>query len=222
MKCSQANKHISEYIDGLLDSSAVHQLEAHLKKCENCSGLLAEMASLVKDARKLEIVQPSDGVWLSIRKGLIQKEQEAETKQTHISEFFNFIKYPRGLAIASSALFVIIISVVIFYNGLPFLTNDTNDPMKIAQQHFEEAEKHYQIAINSLQKNMPDYEKKLPPDLAAVFDENLKIIDQSIHVCQTAIREQSDSEAANALLMACYKKKIELLNEIRNLAAQAG
>jgi len=222
MKCKHAHKHISDYIDGMLDASAVHQLETHLATCENCSKLLAEMTSLVKDARQMENVQPSKDVWLSIRKELIQKEQETKTRRTQLSDFFNFIKYQRSLAIASSALFVIIISSVIFYNGLPFLTNNSNDPIKIAQQHFEEAEKHYQIAINSLQKNMPDYEAKLPADLAAVFDENLKIIDQSIQVCQTAIREQSDNEAANALLMACYKKKIELLNEIRNLAAQAG
>ncbi|MBW1849344.1 MAG: zf-HC2 domain-containing protein, partial [Deltaproteobacteria bacterium] len=168
MKCSQAHKRISEYIDGLLDESAVHQLEAHLEKCENCSGLLAEMTSLVKNARQMEKVQPSEGVWLSIRKGLIQKEQKTRTKQTQISEFFNFIKYPRGLAIASSAFLVIIISTFIFYYGLPFLTNDPNDPMKVAHHHFEEAEKHYQIAINSLKQNISDYEAKLPPELAAV------------------------------------------------------
>ena len=219
MKCSKAHKRISEYIDGLLDESAVHQLEAHLEKCENCSGLLAEMTSLVKNARQMEKVQPSEGVWLSIRKKLIQKDQKTGTWQTQISEFFNFIKYPRGLAIASSALLVLIISTFIFYNGLPFLTND---PMKVAHQHFEEAEKHYQIAIDSLKQNMPDYEAKLPPDLLAVFNENLEIIDQSIQVCQAAIREHPDNEAANGLLMACYKKKIELLNEIRNLATQAG
>jgi len=222
MKCSQAHKHISEYIDGLLDESAVHQLEEHLETCENCSGLLADMTSLLKDARQLETVQPSEGVWLSIRKELIQKEQKAETGQTHISEFFNFFKYPRGLAIASSALLVLIISTFIFYLGLPFFTNGSSDPMKVAHHHFEKAEKHYQIAINSLEKNMPDYEAKLPPDLAAVFNENLEIIDQSIQVCQVAIREHPDNEAANALLMACYKKKIELLNEIRHLAMQAG
>jgi hypothetical protein len=222
MKCSQAHKRISEYIDGLLDESAVHQLEAHLEKCENCSGLLAEMTSLVKDARQMEKVQPSEGVWLSIRKELIKKEQQSENRLAQISDFFNVIKYPRGLAIATSALLLLIISTFIFYNGLPFLTNDPNDPMKVAHHHFEEAEKHYQIAINSLKKNMPDYEAKLPPDLLTVFNENLKIIDQSIQVCQAAIREHPDNEAANALLMACYKKKIELLNEIRNLAIQAG
>ena len=94
--------------------------------------------------------------------------------------------------------------------------------MQVAHKHFQEAENHYQMAIKSLNKNMPDYEAKLPPELAEVFNENLKIIDQSIQVCQAAIREHPDNEAATALLMTCYKKKIELLNEIRNLAMQAG
>jgi len=222
MKCKQAHKQINEYIDGLLDESAAHQLEAHLETCENCSGLLAEMTMLVKDARQMENVQPSDDVWLNIRRELIHKEQETETVQARIVGFFNTFRYPRGLAMASGSLLVIIISVLIFYKGLPFSTGDPNDSMKFAHQHFQEAEKHYQIAINSLKKDMPDYESKLPPELAEVFNENLKIIDQSIQVCQAAIREHPDNEAATALLMTCYKKKIELLNEIRNLAMQAG
>lgn len=222
MKCSKAHKHINEYIDGLLDETAAKQLEAHVETCENCFGLLADMTSLVKDARNMEHLQPSDGVWMNMRKGLIRKEQEAENRQTRISDFFSFFKYPRGLAIASSALLVIIISAFVIYNGLSFFTNNMNNPMNFAHKHFEEAEKHYQFAIKSLEKNIPDYEAKLPPELAEVFNDNLKIIDQSIQVCRAAIREHPDNEAANALLMTCYKKKIELLNEIRNLTVQAG
>lgn len=222
MKCSQAHKRISEYIDGLLDESAIHQLETHLETCENCTSLLAEMKSFVNQAKRLVPVQPSENVWLSIRKGLIRKEHQTETKQLQFGALFHFIKTARGLAIASSALLVIIISTVVFYYHIPVLTNDPNDSIKVAQHHFEEAEKHYQMAIKSLNKELTDYEAKLPPDLLTVFNENLEIIDQSIKVCRAAIREHPENEAVNALLMACYKKKVELLNEIRNLAMQAG
>ena len=131
MKCKQANKQISEYIDGLLDESAAQQLEAHLETCEDCSGLLSEMTSLVKNAPQMKTVQPSEDVWLNIRRELIQKEQEAETKQAQIRGFFNFIKFPRGLAMASSALLVLIISAFIYNFGLSFLRNDGNDPNRM-------------------------------------------------------------------------------------------
>jgi hypothetical protein len=55
-----------------------------------------------------------------------------------------------------------------------------------------------------------------------VFRENLEIIDNSIRICQAAIQEHPGDKAANALLMACYRKKIDLLNEIRDLAMRAG
>jgi hypothetical protein len=222
MKCSQARKHISDYIDGLLDRSAADRIEAHLNSCRSCADVYAGMRSLVEEARNLDSVQPSEGVWLSIRKELIQKGREAETKRSPIGAMLGLVGSHRGLALASAALLVLMISTIIGYKGIPFLPDDPNDAIALANRHFEQAEKHYQIAIDSLTRHLPDYKAKLPPDLLAVFNENLEIIDQSIQVCRAAIREFPDNQATSALLMTCYKKKIELLNEIRTLAMQAG
>lgn len=222
MKCSQAQKLISDYIDGLLEESKAHKLERHMHKCAECSKLFVEMKSLVSEARNLKKVEPSDDVWLSIKHRMTTRDKKASSKHYDKREPLSLFRFPQGLAIASGALVAIMVLTLLLYHGLPFLEDESNDPAQYALQHFEEAEKHYQLAINALVRSMPDYKEKLPPDLAAVLKENLAIIDDSIRICQAAIQEHPGDKAANALLMACYKKKIELLNEIRDLAMQAG
>jgi len=222
MRCSQAQRLISDYIDGFLKESKAYELKRHMQKCMDCTNLFVEMKSLVGEARDLKEVEPSEHVWLSIKQHMTTRDRKAHFKQREKREFLSFFPYPQGLAIASGALLAIMVFAFLFYHGLPFVKNESNDPAQYALQHFEQAEKHYQLAIDALVRTMPDYKEKLPPDLATVFKENLAIIDNSIRVCQAAIREYPDDKAANVLLMACYKKKIELLNEMRELAMQAG
>ena len=222
MKCSQANKLISYYIDGLLKESKAHKLKRHMQKCMDCSNLFVEMKSLVGEARNLKKAQPSEEVWLSIKHHMTANDRKAYSSQNEKREFLSFFRYHQRFAIVSSVLLAIIVFTFLFYYGLPPVKTESNDPTKYALHHFKEAEKHYQLAIDSLIRTMPDYKAKLSSDLSAVFKENLAIIDNSIRICQAAIKEHPDNKAANAILMTCYKKKIELLNEIRDLAMQAG
>jgi hypothetical protein len=221
MKCSQAQKMINDHIDNLLGHREVKKLEAHLEKCEACRNLLIDMKALVSKARQLEAVEPSEASWLSIKKELIGKDRKVIAQHKERGLFFNFFPNPQRLAIAAGIFLGIFSLTFLFYYGLPFIKNGTDDPTKYALIHFKEAEQHYQIAIAALNRTMPDQYAKLPPDLAAVFKKNMTIIDDSIRVCQTAIKKHPENQEANAHLMICYKKKIELLNEIRNMAMEA-
>ena len=222
MKCSQAQRRISDYIDGRLKESEAHELKRHMQQCMECSNLFVEMKTLAGEARNLKEVQPSEDVWVSIKQHMTGKDLKAPYHWGEEKKILSFFPFPQGLAIASGALLAVVVFMFIFYYGLPFLKRGPNDPAQVALQHFEQAEKHYQLAIDALVRTMPDYKEKLPPDLAAVFKENLEIIDNSIRICQAAIREHPGDKGANAILMTCYKKKIELLNEMRELAMQAG
>ena len=222
MKCSRAQRLMIDYLDGLLRESKTQELEKHMEKCTDCSNLFVEMKSLVGEARNLNKVEPSEEVWLSIKHHMTTKDRKSHSKQKKKREILSFFPYHRALAIASGALLAIMVFTFLLYHGLPFLEMESSDPTKQALHHFEEAQKHYQLAINALVRTMPDYKAKLPPDLAAVFKENLAIIDNSIRICQAAIRKYPDDKAANSLLMACYKKKIELLNEMRDLTMRSG
>ncbi len=222
MKCREAQRLMSDDLDGLLRASEAQGLERHMHGCQVCSSLFVEMTSLVQEARNLKKFEPSEDVWRSIERHMTSKGRKAISPPKEKPHVLGFSLFHKGVAMASGAFVLMMVVTFLLFHGLPFQNMESKDSAEYALKHFETAEKHYELAINALVRTIPDYQEKLPPDLAAVFTENLAIIDNSIRICQAAISAHPEDKAANALLMACYKKKMELLNDIRDLAMRAG
>ncbi len=222
MKCFQAQRLMSDHMDGLLNESEVQGLERHMHQCNDCATLFTEMKALVHEAKDLRKVEPSDEVWLSVKRHMTVKDRKEIGQQHEKGRILRFFSFPQGVAVVSGALVVMMAFTFLFFHSLPFVNTRSKDSTEYALQHFETAEKHYRLAINALVGTLPDYKKKLPPDLAAVFKDNLAIIDNAIRLCRAAIEAHPEDNTANALLMACYRKKMELLNDIRDLAMKAG
>ena len=43
MRCWDARQHVSDYLDGVLDSQTAHLVEAHLETCPTCPPLYAAL-----------------------------------------------------------------------------------------------------------------------------------------------------------------------------------
>jgi hypothetical protein len=87
---------------------------------------------------------------------------------------------------------------------------------------FEAAEKHYQKAINDLQTIANKDNGELDPQVAAVLQKNLTVIDQAITESRDALRSQpSSTNAQNGLFdalrskVALLQQTVELINEMR-------
>jgi hypothetical protein len=222
MRCSKAQILINDYIDHLLDRRQVEKLEGHLQKCSRCRDLLAEMLSMVNEAKQLKTATLSEDLWPVIRNKIEGKHREAVILLPEKRPFFSFPRYPVRWAYAVSTLLVAIILISLFYYGLPFIRNEKNDLGKNELDHFKVAEQQYQAAIQALDKAISDQKVQFTPELAAVFKTNLEIIDDSILACQAAIGEHPKNQVANAHLLICYRKKMELLNDMKNIAMQSG
>jgi len=59
MRCWDARQHVSEYLDGALDDSTAHLVEAHLETCPTCPPLYA---SLVDAHARLSDLRDPDSV----------------------------------------------------------------------------------------------------------------------------------------------------------------
>lgn len=87
---------------------------------------------------------------------------------------------------------------------------------------FEAAEKHYQKAIDDLQTIANKDTGELDPQVAAVLQKNLSVIDQAITESREALRSQpSSTNAQNGLFdalrskVALLQQTVELINEMR-------
>ena len=220
MKCSRAKKLINDHVDNLLSAGHVRNLESHLQKCVNCRDFLTDMESIRNNAKELSALNPSEYLWPEIKEQILTRNQKAPM---HGKGFFeNFTVQARGMTFAISTLLAIFVLIPLIYYGLPHIRNSNTAPESIALNHFQIAEQHYQSAIEVLDRAIKTRGVELNQELATVFKKNLEIIDDSIRVCKEAINQSPENPEANRLLLICYKRKIELLNEIKGLTMPIG
>lgn len=220
MKCSTAQKLINDHVNNLLKTRQVIKLEDHLQECRNCREFLSDMESIVNNSRDLETPELSRDLWSGIKREVL-----AANGKSHAGSGIIFRKFhvqTRGMAFAMSTLLAVFVLIPLVYYISTHMPGGDVDPKEIALNHFELAEQHYQSAIVVLDEAITDMDVELNPELAAVFKKNLELIDDSIRVCKEAIEQSPQNPEANRLLMICYRKKIELLDEIKELTAQAG
>lgn len=218
MRCSKAQRLISDHVDNLLEIKDIRSLENHMQECSDCRDLLVEMESIANNAREIKDMEPSKDLWPEIKRQVLQKNQKTGLPGKSLFENFSF--YSRRPAFALSALLVIIILIPLIYFGFPPSGIQDNNQERIALEHFRIAEQHYRVAIEALYRALESRDVELSPELAAVFKANLEIIDDSIRICKAAVEKQPGNPVANRLLLVCYNKKIDLLNEIKEITLQ--
>ena len=219
MKCAIAKRLINGHIDNLLKTEQVLKLESHLRECLNCREFFADMEFIVNNSRYLETPGESGNLWTEIKKEVLAVNRNIPGQG---SVFRDFPVKAKGIALAVGTLLVILVLTPLIYNYFPPMPWADKDPKQMALNHFELAEEHYQSAVEVLNGVIEDMDVKLSPELMEVFKKNLELIDESIRVCKEAIEQSPKNPEASRLLLICYRKKIELLDELKTLALQTG
>ena len=218
MKCSKTQRLINDHVDNLLDDEQVRMLKKHLENCANCRSIFNDLVSLVNNATELESLDPSDELWPAIRRQVLKKNREVNVPKINL---WSFPYFSRGPKLALSTLLVILILIPVFYYTLPNLRNRINSPGENELIYFAAAEQQYQSAIEDMDRVIEARYARLNPELAAVFKKNLAIIDESIRICKKSMDKYPAKLETNKLLLICYRKKIELLNEIKDISMQS-
>lgn len=197
MRCSKAQKLISEYLDGELDVRRETHLRQHLGGCAECREVLADFQAVVKEAGRLEETIPSDFVWMKIKAGL-----ETGAKRRNFLPFSPALQYSLGALLA----------VALIAGGLFFGLRGREETTTMAK--LKEAEHYYQLAIRALDDALASQKNGMDPELARVLDQNLKVIDSSIAACERYVRSDPDNVGARTTLLAAYGKKVGFLTDL--------
>jgi tetratricopeptide (TPR) repeat protein len=170
----------------------------------------------------MKSVLPSEKLWAGIQNQIERNERKSGNWVGEIGQFFRFSLSSREWAFSVSGLLAGLILMTLFYYGTPFIQNDESIPDQVASNQFKEVDRHYQLAIEALNQAISEQNVELSPELAAVFEENLEIIDDAIRSFRTAMSEYPEDQEANEYLLICYKKKLELLGEMKELMMRSG
>lgn len=216
MRCSADKQKISDYVDNELNSAEKQLLEKHLNGCSECQKLYEDFKKIKADATGLAEFSPSGQTWFRIAAGIKEKQNENLRPTPVRQRRFVFSLNSLGWIVSAALLLVIFVGAVTI---IPKLKAPATGSEQYVISKLEEAEHYYQKAIDALWEAVSVQEESFDPQLFAVFQKNLNIIDESITACKEAVLSRPNSLDSRNYLLAAYKEKRSLLEDMMAVSA---
>ena len=225
MHCSDVSDVLVDFIDGRLDPAQERDVERHLDACANCRAMVVDLRTIRAAAFMLDRHEPGPEVWTSLQQRLAAEPVPRNRARV--------LAMPARASwrvwLAAAAVIVLATSIGV----LPLLrrAGPAAPPQESAgaeatvesvTAEFEAAEQHYQKAITDLETIAKQDTGELDPQVAAVLQKNLAVIDQAIGESRAALQSQPASGTAQEGLFDALRSKVallqqtvELINEMR-------
>lgn len=216
MKCIEIQSRISDWVDG---GPAEAELESHLKVCRACASFHEDVLALKQSSSALGLVDPPSRLWTSLQVQLVSegliKTQEA--KQSFWQRLFPAVLMPSLKPAFGGAILALLLSTTVFY----FYSQRGGQEVKVSSeaqvfQELQQAELHYQKAIEALSEVSKRKIETLDPAMAQILNDNLATMDYYVKECQDAVKSSPDNPLVHRYLLTAYQKKIEIMQSIVN------
>ena len=216
MKCIEIQSKISDWVDG---GPAEAELESHLKVCRACASFQDDVLALKQSSSALGLVDPPSRLWASLQVQLVSegliKTQKA--KQSFWQRLFPPVLMPSLKPAFAGAILALLLSTTVFY----FYSQRGGQEVKISPEaqifrELQQAEVHYQKAIEALSEVSKRKIETLDPAMAQILNDNLATMDYYVKECQDAVKSSPDNPLVHRYLLTAYQKKIEIMQSIVN------
>ncbi len=231
MTCDLARDRISELVDGDLDRAARAELDAHLATCASCAALAEDLEIVRRASRSLPTLDPPERVWTAIARQLPVLAINRSASRSR-----EWVKVT--LAIAAVLLAAVAITMLVrrgrsvesqvaesASHAMPSPAQPGPQPgaqsadsadLKSLQSELQQAESHYENAIQKLETLAKD-RRTLNPQDAAILQKNLLLIDSAIGESRAALKAQPANDMAQESLFEAFRSKIALLQDTISL-----
>ena len=229
MTCDLARDRINELVDGDLDRAARAELDAHLATCASCAALAEDLEVVRRASRSLPTLDPPERVWTAIARQL-----PVQAINRSASRSREWVKVTLAIAAVLRAAVAITMLVrrgrsvesQVAESASPATpaqpgpqagtqSADSAD-LKSLQSELQQAESHYENAIQKLETLAKD-RRTLNPQDAAILQKNLLLIDSAIGESRAALKTQPANEMAQESLFEAFRSKIALLQDTISL-----
>ena len=227
MSCADYNEAIADFVDGSLDPARQRALERHVEGCAACRALVADLKSIQAAAFTLDRVELPGQLWTAVQ---MRVAEDARAQRGRL------LAWPRTRAAmgawAAAAALVLATGLGVYTVMRPADPHsgeqteasapDTGDVVATVQAELQAAEAHYDKAIQGLEQIARTESGALDPQVAAVLQKNLQVIDVAIGESRAALQQQPASVDAQDSLFDAMRSKVallqqtvELINEMR-------
>lgn len=221
MRCDELSGALVDLVDGRLDTIEIGRAEAHLAECPGCRALVADLRTVRAAARSLDRREPPARVWTAIA-GAIAREPRPVPRVRAVPARVGWAPWLAAAAVLLAATAIGLWPLLRAPAPPPAVTGGSTPSVESVTAEFEAAERHYQKAITDLETIARQDTGELDPQVAAVLQKNLTVIDQAIAENRMALQSQPSSGDARAGLfdalrtkVAVLQQTVELINEMR-------
>lgn len=239
MHCELARERLHAQIDGTLDpvlepgeSLMERELEAHLAACASCRGFAEDLAAIADAAAAMPPIDVPERVWLQLA-GRWRAEQAQDVTPAGTARAGKRRSISAGYALAAAAVLAMAMGASwIAWRATGAIDPDLAGPTQVllakpdpagnapgsaivesAQKDIEAAEQLYTRAIAGLEQAADAQKAQLEPQVAAMLDRNLDVIDEAISESRAAVRTAPQSVVARESLFEALRKKVSLLQD---------
>jgi hypothetical protein len=182
---------------------------AHLKQCENCRSLTADLEAITAMARELSVPdeEPPSRVWTQLRaqlveEGIIRTPEFQHAEPARTGWFAGALSWMRRPVMVAAYA-----AMMVFAAGLTWMHyQNVDDP-----NQFPASAVTAQNNLNKLEAQTMGDLQTIDPDANVKLRADLKIVNDFIAVCEKAVREQPKDETARQYLYGAYQQKSQLL-----------
>lgn len=219
MTCQQYHILLSDYVDGTLAASDRARLEAHLSTCAACRAEAEDFGAIRAAARGLERHVPPPHVWRRLSVAL--DKERARPSLRNLARRLQAGAIWRPVAVAAALLLAVGATSWVLWRQIPSTPPARTamapaaDPelVQTVETELKLAEEHYQKAIAGLEQITRSESAALDPQVAAVLQKNLEVIDQAIGESRAALQTQPASDVAQESLFEALRSKVSLLQD---------
>ena len=223
MTCDECTSRLSDALDGELDSAAAAAVDAHLRSCAACRGVADDLQQVTAAARTLEQHAVPPAAWSAIAARLGEPLRASSWRTGWLPA--RLTAWPdtewRRVAVALGVLLVLaggaagwaVRSVFSTAPGTSQVGASTDEAVQTVEAELALAQEHYERAIASLEQITSAVSTVLDPEIAAVLQRNLTVIDGAIDESREALNAQPTSEVVQQNLFGALRSKVTLLQE---------
>jgi anti-sigma factor RsiW len=217
MNCTRIEELIDDFVDGRLAADERREVERHLENCSACRSSVEQLRSIIEGAAALpREIQPSRDLLPGIRCA-VDGGGGAKPGGAWV--------WWAGLAATVIILITALLTGVVLNepDGVEALNERSQDGAleagSDAVSEIRAAEKEYIRAAAVLAELLEQRRDTLPPETAALVDENLEIINQAIVNVRLALDADPADPETGQVLTALYRQKIEILRRVSRLSS---
>jgi hypothetical protein len=197
MTCAEFQRELPEYLEG-----GAPQLRDHLNMCPSCSGLVASLESISREARQLQASEePSPRVWNSIEIALRQEKliREPRPRNTLVPSLFQRWG-AMAWAVPVAAALLVVVGISLYQR--PSSSTDArqrtagNTPAVTAK-----------FAGDPSDEQLLQEVSRRAPLMRDAYERNLKDVNDYIKDAQDSVNADPNDEEAQQALIDAYGQK---------------